>query len=49
MKKQSDKLKEEDRDLWYKKMGDRIPIGPEDERWFSWMDYFDEMDYYKKD
>ena len=46
MKNELKKLKEKDRDLWYKKMGDRIPIGPDDERWFSWMDYFDEIDYY---
>ena len=31
MKNQSKMLKEKERDLWYKKMGDRIPIKPENE------------------
>lgn len=49
MKKPSKKLKEKDRDLWYKKMGDRLPRNPDDEPFISWMDYFDLMDYYNKD
>ena len=31
MKNQSKILKKDERDLWYKKMGDRISIQPEDE------------------
>ena len=48
MKNPSKKLKEKDRDLWYKKMGERKTIHPKDEP-FSWMEYFDLMDYYNKD
>ena len=48
MKNLSKKLKEKDRDLWYKKMGERISMKPKDEP-FSWMEYFDLMDYYNKD
>jgi len=39
-------IKEKDRDLWYKKMGDRIPNNPSDEPFISWMDYFDLMEVY---
>ncbi len=46
MRKPSKKLKEKDRDLWYKKMGERPIMKPEDEP-FSWMEYFDMMDEYK--
>jgi hypothetical protein len=38
------KLKEEERDLWYKRMGERTPINPDNELFISWMDYFDLMD-----
>jgi len=48
MKNELKKLKEKDRDLWYKKMGERIPNNPEDEPFISWMDYFDLMDDYSK-
>ena len=41
MKKSSKKLKEENRDLWYKKMGDRIPIKPEDEPVVGLMEWVD--------
>jgi len=47
MKKPSKKLKEKDRDLWYKKMGNIPPPKPENEP-FSWMEYFDLMDYYNE-
>ena len=46
MKNPSKKLKEKDSDLWYKKRGDKTSKKPEDEP-FSWMEYFDLMDYYK--
>ena len=46
MKSESKIIKEEDRDLWYKRMGERTPINPDNEP-FSWMDYFDLMDWYK--
>lgn len=49
MKKPSEKIKEEDRDLWLKKMGNQPVRKPEDYPFISWMDYFDLMDYYKKD
>lgn len=37
------KLKEENRDLWYKKMGDRIPIKKEDEPVVGLMEWVDLM------
>jgi len=37
------KLKEQVRDLWYKKMGDRIPIKPEDESAVGLMEWVDLM------
>ena len=43
MKNQSKILKEEERDLWYKKMGDRIPIKPEDEPLVGLMEWVDLM------
>ena len=43
MKNQSKILKEENRDLWYKKMGERIPIQPEDEPVVSLMEWVDLM------
>lgn len=39
-------IKEKDRDLWYKRMGDRIPFNPKDEPVIGWMDYFDLIDEY---
>ena len=41
MKKQSKILKEEERDLWYKKMGDRIMMKPEDEPIVGLMEWVD--------
>jgi len=49
MKSESKKIKEKDRDLWYKKMGERIPHRPEDEPVLTWMEYFDLRDEYSKD
>jgi len=43
MENHSDKLKEEHRDLWYKKMGDRIPIKHEDEPTVGLMEWVDLM------
>ena len=43
MKKQTEILKEEDRDLWYKKMGERIPVKPEDEPVVGLMEWVDLM------
>tara|TARA_R110001583_G_scaffold62101_2_gene183027 strand:+ start:15295 stop:15441 length:147 start_codon:yes stop_codon:yes gene_type:complete len=41
-------IKEENRDSWYKRMGNRIPPRPEDEPVISWMEYFDLLDEYQK-
>jgi hypothetical protein len=41
VKNQSKILSEEERDLWYKKMGDRIPIKPEDELVVGMMEWVD--------
>jgi len=41
------KLKEESRDLWYKKMGDRIPIKQEDEPVVGLMEWVDLMIEYR--
>ena len=51
MKKSSKKFKEENRDLWYKKMGDRIPIKPKDEpvSRFDRLGRFDEFINSRKD
>jgi len=43
---EKEKIIEENRDLWYKRMGNRPSMKPEDEP-FSWMEYFDIMDEYK--
>ncbi len=43
MKNQSKILKEEERDLWYKKMGERIPINPGDEPVVGLMEWVDLM------
>jgi hypothetical protein len=40
-------IKEEDKDSWYKKMGDRPPNNPEDEPVMTWMEYFDLKDEQK--
>lgn len=49
MRTESKLIKDEERDSWYKRMGERIPHRPEDEPVISWMEYFDLMDYYKRD
>ena len=41
------KLKEEDRDLWYKNTANKPSRRPEDEPSVTWMEYFDLMDAYK--
>lgn len=43
MKKSSKILKEENCDLWYKRMGDRIPIKLEDEPVVGLMEWVDLM------
>ena len=43
MKKQNEILKEENRDLWYKKMGERISVKPEDEPVVGLMEWTDLM------
>ena len=43
MKKSTKILKEENRDLWYEKMGDRIPIKPKDEPVVGLMEWVDLM------
>jgi hypothetical protein len=40
-------IKEEDKDLWYKKMGERIPIKPEDEPVVGLMEWVDLMVEFK--
>jgi hypothetical protein len=47
MKSESKIMKEKDRDLWYKKMGDRIPINPEDEPMVGLMEWVDLMVEYR--
>lgn len=49
MKEQSKKLKDKDRDLWYKRMGERKTIHPENEPMVGLMEFVDMMDYYNKD
>lgn len=46
--KPSKKIKEQDRDLWYKKMGDIPPANPEDEPMVGLMEWVDLMIEYKK-
>ena len=41
------KLKEEDRDLWYKRMSNKPSMNQEDEPSVTWMEYFDLMETYK--
>ena len=40
----SKKLKESDRDLFYKKMSEKTPVKPEDEPVVGLMEYFELMD-----
>lgn len=47
MKTTPKKLKEKDRDLWYKKLSERTPIKPEDEPVVGLMEYFDLMSEYR--
>jgi hypothetical protein len=46
MKKEIKTLKEKDRDLWYKKMGNKTTPNPEDEYSVGLMEYFELMDDY---
>ena len=41
-------IKDEDRDLWYKKMGERKPIGPEDYPSLGLMEWVDLIRLYRK-
>ena len=46
MKEQFKKLKDEERDLWYKRMGERTPLNLKDEP-FGLMEWVDLMVEYK--
>jgi len=46
MRTESKLIKDEDRDSWYKRMGDKKSKNYNDEPFISWMDYFDLMDDY---
>lgn len=47
MEKKLTQIKEEGRDLWLQKMGNRPERKPEEEK-FSWMEYFEIMDDFSK-
>lgn len=45
---EKEKIKEENRDLWYKRMGNRPSMKPEDEPSVTWMEYFELMECFGK-